>query len=120
MNDPQTHRLLEVPAAVEDHDTARTHLAKACDHRFPDGCIVLGIARVKGQLGAEVDRNAAAELFDRACRMGHPAGCFEQGVLRLDVKDDVSAFELFQRACAGGEARGCHNAELMKRDGRGQ
>ncbi len=83
-----------------------------CDRGQPASCLNLGYAHHSGQ-GVGVDRNRAAQLYQKACELGSPQGCHNLGYL-LSAGEGVTrdlprAATLFEKACDEGEARGCNS-----------
>ncbi len=54
---------------------AATAYQRCCDENDPDCCNNLGLAYTHGQ-GVHEDAARAQQLFDKACRMGSEAACF--------------------------------------------
>jgi TPR repeat protein len=96
-------------------------LSKACGPEAPGACSDLAIAGLtKNSTGFELE---ASRLFEQACKLGEPNGCFNLGNLyyagRGVTLDKARSFSLFEQACNAGKAAGCINAGNMYDDGEG-
>lgn len=58
-------------------------LAEVCAKGFPNGCYNLGVRYRVGDGPLKVDLARAAELFEKACQLGHAYGCNDLGTLYL-------------------------------------
>ena len=68
----------EVSLLTEDASENARVYARECDERAADSCFALAIMYEMGDdgfQGVHTDREHAASLYERACRLGSEAGC---------------------------------------------
>ena len=96
---------------------------QACNANDAKGCSRLGVARLKGEAGADKDATKAYLAFKKSCDLGYGAGCSNLGVLYEDgrgvAKDVAQAVQLYEAACSLEEFQGCHNLAALYEDGNG-
>lgn len=109
---------LKLPQGAEPR---AEELAAGCSSKDGEACLKLGVAFSNGQLGLASDETRAADLYERACRVGDARGCnnlavaFEKGQGR--PKDTARACEIYQGNCDGRHALACRNLGRCFRDG---
>lgn len=86
-----------------DLEAARASYRKACEGGVGGSCVNLA--------NMSDDTSEASSLYDTACALNHPVGCF-QLAQSYRKRDEKRALELFQRACAMGFEPGCRKLEL--------
>lgn len=70
-----------------------------CDADSAGDCLNLGFRYERGE-GVEVDPTKAHDLFDKACVLGSPAGCYAQAlVLLYEENNPVRAHILLEYTC---------------------
>lgn len=74
-------------------------------------CVVLGTAYLGGAAGVAQDAAKAAQLFDKACRLGDAAGCGRFASALMEGRgvgvDRDAGRALFKKACELGEQQAC-------------
>jgi TPR repeat protein len=67
--------------------------------------------------GVAKDEAKAARLYERACDLGWPAGCYNLAIMlelgRGVPQDRARAGDLYQLACTAGAAKACDKAKQM-------
>jgi TPR repeat protein/serine/threonine protein kinase len=102
-------------------------LSLECDPGHPKECIALAAMLATGQAGGSPqtpdagggkDEPRAAELTQKACDAGEPAGCANMGVMTLlgvgVPRDPEKAVATLQKACDDGEMPACTSLGLLK------
>lgn len=86
-------------------------------------CTQLGVRYAQGADGVTADGPLAARLFQRACDLGHAAGCNNLGLSFQSAEgvpqDFERAMDYFGRACSAGFAEGCNNQGALYEHGQG-
>ena len=87
-----------------------------CEAGDPLGCFNLGVFHRDGQ-GVKVDKQRAADLFEKSCDGDNTYGCANLADLLYAGdgvrKDEERAVELFRRACEGGHEVSCRNLRQL-------
>jgi uncharacterized protein len=100
----------EGKSVVADPQRALTLFTQACDRGDLMGCNAQGRMLAQGE---PRDVPKAHALYDRACRGGYFAGCFNLGQALAtghgEAKDSKRAVPLFKRACDGQLSIACTN-----------
>ncbi|HEX2881785.1 MAG TPA: tetratricopeptide repeat protein, partial [Polyangiaceae bacterium] len=129
-NQPQSCARLARLLSKQGGDVNRISdlLNKACGPEAPGACSDLAIAQLATKQALPEPEQSklyvqASTLFERACQLGEPNGCFNLGNLyyagRGVSENKQRAFSLFEQACNAGKAAGCINAGTMYDDGEG-
>jgi len=99
-------RVLTCPVAQEALDQ-RPKLEQWCEEGRREPCFELGEMYRDG-VGVDQDEAEARRRFARACTLGDPRGCFEQGMLTAPgTTGEGSRDELVGRACGGDVGEAC-------------
>src|SRR6185436_7798282 len=105
-------------AVASAYEKAIALLRDACEVGVAGHCDELGQLHERGE-GTPRNPKKAKELYERACELDHPAGCFDlarQYALGESVegaslkKDPGRALSLLVKACDRGNADGCRGA----------
>ncbi len=92
----------------------------ACDKGIPDGCYYSANIQSRGEGDVPENLPQAANLYERACRMGHVEGCASiNGVLKSkDQLDIARLIPILEAGCQRGAPKACAQAADLLYDGR--
>lgn len=89
-----------------------------CDRGNGPSCTRLGYLIAHGERGFVRNERQALSFYERACTLGHPAGCFNAGVMHaLDGthrQDETLAASYWDQACSDGYPAACSNLGLLR------
>ncbi|MCC6526388.1 MAG: sel1 repeat family protein [Polyangiaceae bacterium] len=90
---------------------------KACEGGDAGSCSELAIAYYKGT-EVPADGSKAAELFRKACGLGHAQGCYNVGAMLFkgelgQAVDQPGSVPFFDKACSADYEGGCFNLGVM-------
>lgn len=122
---PDAHACNELGKQLENTDLvgARTAYLHGCNSDGRGNCYNAALAFRDGPEGQRKPQTAA-ELFDKACKLGMALSCSNLGAMLLDgdvgvPKDQARATQLLEDACKADDGLGCSNLGVVYRDALG-
>ena len=100
---------------VKSSREANRYLQLGCDNTHGESCGRLGMVYESGEQGLSRSMEDAASMYDRACNLQDPYGCWRLGILHETgaavEQDFVKALTAYDFACEGGLEEACTAAE---------
>jgi len=108
-----------------DPDLGYKYLTQGCDGNFSKSCFLAGMfhkLKFPQEIKTEQNERTATTLFEKACDLDHPQGCFQYGTALVKPGVDqnyTKALKAFEKSCETGHMSACHNLSVMYRKGDG-
>ena len=85
-----------------------------CDGGFSKSCLLAGMfhrLKFSTEIQTEQNENTATKLFEKACDLDHPLGCYQYGSALIKDQNYKKALTVFEKSCESGK---CHLDSNLK------